>query len=269
MGAVEYAGAHPAAPENVQAIHVHNGDARAGNLQTEGVGFYVLMAFTALAAATAGLAATIFSFETLADATLTGGRAILGYGALAFVWCALLVWQARAKHARRRSDIGCAAAVLAVVIALAAPHVGVRLAAQASMSEAGISPFLSLLAATILFLTCVAAGLFNQDRPDAYKRFMLLATAALLWPLWMRLRLAFFPGATELAIVAAPLLADLAILVAMARDRFILKAVHPVYMRMGAVIIAAHVAEVVAYDSAPWRAAAKALFSIFSASALS
>lgn len=223
--------------------------------QQERAGFYAVMAGLALAAALAGSAAIFFSTQ----APLRAPFAV--YGAFAGAWCALAVSMARVKRARRRADIAFAAAAFAAAMAYALPRCAVAMAGLAAkIGDAAYPPFLSVLAATVLFVACAAAAVFNQDRADAYRRFMLLAGAALLWPLWMRLSLDFADAGSVVRF--APLAADLAIAVAMVRDRIVLKTVHPVYARMGAVIVAAHVLEVIAYDSAPWRAAAQAVYAV-------
>ncbi|PQA87774.1 hypothetical protein [Hyphococcus luteus] len=223
--------------------------------------FYVAMAAIALIAALAGFAGTFISAEHFA-----ARGPVFGYGALACLWSALVLWLARAKRVRRRGDIGFLAMVLAVVMAYALPRLGLQTVGQGLAGEsrsAAYSPFLSFFAAALLFLSCAVAAVFNEKRPDAYARFMLLATAALLWPIWMRLRLDLFPD-PGLAMRVAPLIADLAIAIAMIRDRVVLKAVHPVYIRMGSfIIIIAHLVEVLAYDAPPWRMAAKGLYSVF------
>lgn len=227
----------------------------AGEAQQERAGFYAAMAGIALAATLAGAAAIFFSTQV----SLRAPFAV--YGAFAGAWCALALWMAREKRIRKQGDIGFAAAALGAVMAYALPRCGLEVAQAGSAQDIGVySPFLSVLAATVLFVTCAAAAAFNQDRADSYRRFMLLAGAALLWPLWMRLSFDFAHAETVMRF--APLAADLAIMVAMARDRIVLKILHPVYVRMGAVIAAAHIAELIAYDSPPWRAAAQAAYAV-------
>lgn len=224
----------------------------AGEAQQERAGFYAAMAGFALAAAIAAAVAIFFSTQV----SLRAPFAV--YGAFAGAWCALVFWMAREKRVRRQADIGFAAAALAVFMAYALPRCGVAM--MAAGGEAAYSPFLSVLAATALFLTCAAAAVLSEDRAGAYRRFMLLAGAALLWPLWMRLSLDFAQAAG--AVRFAPLAADLAIVIAVLRDRIVLKTMHPVYARLGSVIAAAHVLEAVFYDSAPWRAAAQTVYAV-------
>lgn len=222
--------------------------------------FYVVMAAIALIAALAGFTETFLSAENFA-----ARGPVFGYGALASLWCALVLWLARAKRVRRRGDIGFLAMALAVIIAYALPRLGLQAVGQglsAGLRSAAYSPFLSFFAATLAFLSCAVAAVFSEKRPDAYARFMVLATAALLWPIWMRLRLDFFPEA-GLAMRLAPLLADLVIPCAVMRDRVVFKAVHPVYAGVGSALILAHLVEVIAYDTPPWRTAAKGLYSVF------
>ncbi|MCK5748399.1 MAG: hypothetical protein KAH44_19430 [Oricola sp.] len=217
-------------------------------------GFYAAMAALALGAALAGSAAIFLTGQTSALR-----EPFAAYGALAAVWCALLFWMTREQRVRRRADIGFAAAAFAVVMAYALPRCGVATVAAA---QGAVSPFLSIVVATFLFLACAAAALFNQDRGDAYARFMLLAGAALVWPLAMRLSLDLLDG-FGFAARLAPFAADLAVLAAIIRDGMVLKPVHPVYGRMGLIVVALHALEAAAYDSTPWRAAASAVYSVF------
>lgn len=222
--------------------------------QGERAVFYAAMAGVACVAALAGAAAVFFSTHS----PLRAPFAV--YGTLAGIWCALVFRMARAKGARRRADIGFAAAAFAVVLAYALPRCGVWSVQDAEAGIGAGSPFLSILFATFLFLACAAAAIFSQDRPDAYRRFMLLAGASLLWPLWMRLSLDF--AYADGVVRFAPLAADLAILAAVVRDGIVLKIAHPVYVRMGALVIAAHAVEIAAHDSASWRAATQAVYSV-------
>ncbi len=222
--------------------------------------FYVALAFIALAAAAAGLSAAFVALEN-PDARIS----LFVYGGLALSWCAAVLWLARARRVRRRGDVAFLAMALAVVIAYALPQIGlhhVDEALAAGSGEAAYSLLLSLVAATFLFLALAFAAVYSQKRPDAYARFMVLATAALLWPLWMRLRLELFPDA-GCALRFVPLLADLVLVAAMIRDSVALKAVHPVYSRMGGAIVIAHLIEAALYDTTHWLIAAKTLYGVF------
>lgn len=156
------------------------------------------------------------------------------HGLSAFTWVTLLLAQAllvRAGRTRFHMRIGRAALPLAVVIwasgILTAAWAARRdLPAQGPAAEAS---FMGTVSGLSIFLAFVAAGYFTRRRTAAHKRWMALATIAVLWPAIFRWR-HLLPPMSRPDIVLGLFVADLPILAAMLRDRIRYGEVHPVWL---------------------------------------
>lgn len=226
--------------------------------------FYLAMGWIAVGASVAGFSTTYFL--PLSASRFEGPVVAHVHGLLFFVWVALLTVQAllvRANRSRLHRKLGLVALPLA--FAMAASGVGVGLYAvrrdlTAGMGDVAYSMLIGVLAAMAIFLAYVCIAIAMRERPDWHKRMMLLATIAVLWPAWFRFRhfMTWLPNPEFwLAIV----LADSLIVLAAVRDKLVCGRVHPAYWIFGSALAAEHVLELLLFDSAPWRATARAIYS--------
>lgn len=108
-----------------------------------------------------------------------------------------------------------------------------------------------------IFLAFVVAGFASRKRPAAHKRWMALATIAVLWPAIFRWR-HLLPPMQRPDIVLGLFLADVPILIAMLRDRYRFGAVHPVWLVGGTFWFVEQGIEIALFDthwSAPFARA--------------
>lgn len=156
------------------------------------------------------------------------------HGASAMAWVTLLLVQAllvRSGRTRLHMKIGQAALPLAMAIwasgILTAAWAARRdLPSQGAVAEAS---FTGTVIGLSLFVGFVLAGYATRRRPAAHKRWMALATIAVLWPAIFRWR-HLLPPMSRPEIVLGLFVADLPILVAMLRDRLRYGEVHPVWL---------------------------------------
>lgn len=223
-----------------------------------------------LAAAGVGVAATLAGFSTTYFMPVAGSRfdgPVVAHihGWLFFAWIALVVAQpalVRRGKSRVHRKLGLVALPLALAMAASGIGVGVyavRRDLAAGMGESAYSSLIGVVMAMSVFLAYVGIAVALRKRPDWHKRIMLLATVAILWPAWFRLR-HIMPWIPKPDITLAVVVADALIVAAMLRDRLKFGRVHPAYLIFGLGLIAEHIAEVMLVDSAPWRAVAKAIY---------
>ncbi|MBK8005734.1 MAG: hypothetical protein IPK12_17910 [Gemmatimonadetes bacterium] len=122
-----------------------------------------------------------------------------------------------------------------------------------------ISSIVGVVTSAVIFVALVAAGIAARRDREAHARWLLLATLLVAWPAWFRWR-HWFPAVPRPDIWFAVVIPLTWILVAMLRDRRVRGAVHPVLAWAGTAIIVEQVGEVLAFDSAPWRVVAQALY---------
>jgi hypothetical protein len=222
------------------------------------------MAWLAAAAAVAGFSTTYFI--PMAGGAFVGPAVAHVHGLLFFAWIALLIVQislVRRRSLRLHKRLGLAALPLAAAMAVSCTMMGLHAVGRDLASGAGEVAYAQLtgvLTAMLIFLAFVAVALAMRRRPDWHKRMMLLATIAILWPAWFRFR-HFLPWVPRPDIILAIVVADSLILVAIARDALRFGRVHPAWLIFGLGLIAEHIAELLLYDTAPWRAAARFLYS--------
>jgi hypothetical protein len=99
-----------------------------------------------------------------------------------------------------------------------------------------------------LFLAFVVAAYLRRRRPAAHKRWMALATIAVLWPAIFRWR-HLLPTMSRPDIILGLFVANLPILVAMLRDRLRYGQVHPVWMLGGLFWLVEQGIEIAVFDS--------------------
>jgi hypothetical protein len=218
-----------------------------------------------------GLAAIAIGFSTtyvipMARRTFNAPTIVHVHGASALAWVsllfvqALLVWSGRTALHRRLGQAGLpvASVIWASGILTAAWAARRDLPAQGVVAE---TAFVGTVTGLSLFLAFVVAGYLTRGRPAAHKRWMALATMAVLWPAIFRWR-HLLPPMDRPDIVLGYVVADLPILVAMLRDRVRYGAVHPVWLVGGLFWIVEQGIEIAAFDthwSAPFGRALLAI----------
>ncbi|MBA3811848.1 MAG: hypothetical protein H0X27_09470 [Caulobacteraceae bacterium] len=227
--------------------------------------FYPGMAIIAVAAVLTGFSTTYL----IPVARLQFGGPIIAHihGGLFFAWMALVTAQPlliRTHRWQLHQKLGLVALPLAVAMAMSGTGVGlyaVRRDLAAGAGDIGYSSLIGVLTTMAIFVALVAAAIALRKRPAWHKRMILLATIAILWPAWFRFRhlMLWVPRPD---IWLAVVLSDSLILVAALRDQFAFGRVHPAYWIFGSALVAEHVAEALLFDSPPWRAAAKVIYSM-------
>jgi hypothetical protein len=229
--------------------------------------FYPAMALLAVAAVLVGFSTTYFG--PVASGQFDGPLIAHVHGGLFFAWIVLVTFQPlliRTGRWHLHRKLGLVALPLAVAMALSGVGVGlyaVRRDLAAGAGDIAYSSLIGVLIAMVVFVAFVAAAILLRKRPAWHKRMILLATIAILWPAWFRFR-HLMPWVPRPDIWLAVVLPDSLILVAALRDQIIFGRVHPAYWIFGLALIADHIAEVVMFDTIPWRAAAKAIYSALS-----
>jgi hypothetical protein len=137
----------------------------------------------------------------------------------------------------------------------------VRRDLAAGQGDFAYSQLPGVVATMLLLLAFAAAAYATRKTPDRHKRFMLLATIAVLWPAWFRWR-HLMPWVPRPDIWLGLVVADLPVVIAALRDRLKFGRVHPVYAWFGTLLIAENLLEVLMFDTPLWRALAKAEFAL-------
>jgi len=214
-------------------------------------GFYLGVGLFGLAAIGIGFSTTYFI--PMARGAFAAPRIVHIHGASAFAWVTLLIAQAlliRGGRTRLHMRVGQAGLPLAVLIwasgILTSAWATRRdLADQGAVAEAS---FMGTVTGLSIFLAFVAAGYVARRRPAAHKRWLALATIAVLWPAIFRWR-HVLPAMDRPDIILGFFVADAPILVAMLRDRFRYGAVHPVWLAGGLFWIVEQGIEIAIFDS--------------------
>jgi hypothetical protein len=205
-----------------------------------------------------GLAAIAIGFSTtyfipMSRGTFAAPAFVHIHGLSAFSWVTLLFAQAlliRGGRTRLHMKIGQAGLPLAIAIwgsgILTAAWAARRdLPSQGAAAEAS---FMGTVTGLSLFLAFVAAGYATRRRAAAHKRWMSLATMAVIWPAIFRWR-HLLPEMSRPDIVLGLFVADLPILVAMLRDRLRYGQVHPVWLAGGTFWFVEQGLEVAIFDT--------------------
>lgn len=227
--------------------------------------FYLGMGVLAVAVALAGFSKTFFL--PLAQGRFVPLPAAYVHGALMFSWVLLFALQAalievRAHALHRR--LGWLGLALAPAIAWSTVAMGLQAMQRdiaAGLGTVATSSIVGNCTAMLGFLAIFAGGLYFRRRPDVHKRLMLLATIAVLWPAWFRFR-HFFPSVPFPEWIFAVLASDSLVLVLAWHDWRTSGRVHRVTAWVGGALIADHVLETLAFDSAGWRVVAGWLASV-------
>lgn len=220
---------------------------------------FLFMGAVALSAMVLGFGGTYFL--PVAQGTFAGPWWLQLHGALAIGWVLMFALQPILVHTRQlrwHRRLGLAAMPLAVAVALTMIPAGltqVRRELAMGVGEPAISTLLGVFTSGALFVGLVVAGYRTRRTPEAHARWMLLATLVVIWPAWFRFR-HWLPWVPRPDIWLALVLADVWIVLAMIHDRVVRGAVHPVLLWGGLFVILEQTAEVLLFDSPPWRAVA-------------
>jgi hypothetical protein len=225
--------------------------------------FFPAMGCIALLAVVVGFGRTYAA--PMARGTLDIPVAVHVHGAFAMAWVLLFIaqpllvrWQGVGWHRL----IGRAGLPIAVGTALTMIPAGlfqVNRDVAAGGGPTAVSAIPGVFTSGALFVALVAAGIMSRRNREAHARWLLLATLVLIWPAWFRWR-HWFPSVPQPEIWFAFVLADAWIIVAMARDRIVRGAVHPVLKWGGLAVIAEQSLEVLLFDSPLWRTAAHVMY---------
>jgi hypothetical protein len=197
--------------------------------------FYAGIALFGLGAIGLGFSTTYFI--PMSRGSFAAPAIVHIHGISAITWVSLVLGQAllvRTGRTRLHMKIGQAALPTAVVIwasgILTSAWASRRdLPAQGPAAEASLTGTVTGLS---LFLAFVTAGYLTRKQPAAHKRWIALATIAVLWPAVTRWR-HLLPPMSRPDIVLGMFVANVPILVAMLRDRLRYGAVHPVWLLGG------------------------------------
>ena len=213
------------------------------------------MAFAFLAIALIGFSTTYFA--PLARGTFGAPPIIHIHGVLLFGWLLLFIAQSSLIHNRSfvtHRQLGVFGATLCVGIVISGVLVGLH-ATRRDLAAGGgddfvLGQFVNVLIEMLLFGALVTSAIVLRRDGESHKRLLLLATISALGPAWLRFR--HLLPAVPHPFVTFSLLADSLLLIAIARDYFVVKRVHPVYFWAGGAMVAVHIVELLASTSAPW-----------------
>lgn len=200
---------------------------------------------------------TTFTQPMLAG-TFRGPGVMFVHGGAVFAWVVLLAVQASLVHTRRvavHRRLGLLSLALVPLIVVSTAQLGVFVLHRdlaAGLGELATSSIVGTITTPLVFMALVAAGLHYRRKPDIHKRLMWLATIAILWPAFFRLR-HYFPPIERPDLWFGFLPPALLVLGSMVWDRLSLGRVHAVYLIAGTAVIAESLLELVAFDSAGWR----------------
>lgn len=175
------------------------------------------------------------------------------HAALFTAWVGVLLAQATLvrvglMHIHRL--VGMSALLLAIAMLPIGTLVAIG-AARRGVAPAGIDPLTFMivpLGALVVFAVLVVTGILNRRRPEWHKRFMLIATFAILTPAIARL-----PVVGQRPVVAFGLTGLLVVLVA-ARDYRLLGRIHPATLQAGGFLIASAPLRLIIGRTEAWHA---------------
>lgn len=225
--------------------------------------FYSVMGVVALLAIGIGFGRT-YAAPVMRGA-FTGPAILHWHGAFALSWALLFItqpllirWRCIGAH-RTLGYIGLPLALGVAATMIAAGCYQSLRDSRTELGDTGISSLLGTVTSATLFVALVIAGIAARHNREAHPRWMLLATLLVIWPAWFRFR-HWFPQVPRPELWFGVVLPMAWVGVAMARDRIIRGAVHPVLLFAGSGLVLEQFFELLAFDTPPWRATAKALF---------
>lgn len=230
------------------------------------VSLYTLLGAIGLAAVLIGFSKTFIIPVT--NATFSAPLIIYVHGFLALSWIVLFLFQAyliKAENWPTHMTMGMLGLLIAVGVALTIPFAGayqVEKDIAQGLGDMAVSTIIGTFTSALVYISLVLAGLRYRKSPETHKRLMLLATLVVLWPAWFRFR-HFFPSIPNPEIWFALVLADSLIIVAWIWDKIANGRIHPTLIYVGSFVIIEQTFEVLTFDSEPWRAVAKAIYTLF------
>jgi uncharacterized membrane protein YozB (DUF420 family) len=217
--------------------------------------FFTGMALVCLLVVLVGFAPTYYLSPLLGTRPLS--LLVHLHGAVFTLWTLLFLSQA-SLVAARRTDIhrrlGVAGGALAVIMLVVGYLTAIE-AARHGVAPRGRPPleFLSVPLGTLLvFVILVGAGLGNRRRSEIHKRWMLLASIALLPPAFARM-LFIGSGGPPVAIGGTTLL----VAACMIYDRAAHGRVHPVFLWGGLFLVLSFPARIAIGTTEPWLSLAR------------
>ena len=226
--------------------------------------FYAGLALFGLAAVALGFSTTYF--VPIARRTFAAPPVVHLHGLSAMLWLGLLLTQAllvRGRRTRLHMKLGQLGLPLAILIwstgILTAAWAARRdLPAQGPVAE---TAFMGTVSGLSLFIAFVIAGYVSRRSAAAHKRWLALATIAVLWPAIFRWR-HLLPAMNRPDIVLGLFVADLPILAAMLRDRLRYGSVHPVWLIGGTFWFVEQGLEIAVFDTLWSAPLGKALLAV-------
>ncbi|HKU14041.1 MAG TPA: hypothetical protein VJQ52_06570 [Steroidobacteraceae bacterium] len=189
------------------------------------------------------------------------------HGALATAWILLLILQTR-LIANGRRDIHRRMGMAGLAVAAAVVVTGIFIALHSqrrvhTVETAGTvaDPYVFLIfpfVAIGLFAAFVALGIARRNRPDAHKRYMLLATSNLIVPALARIVMQATHGAV-VGVVGAVVLLNVFLIAMLVHDFNTRGRLHPVTLWGGSVTVASEVLRFAIGYSEPWQSFARML----------
>jgi hypothetical protein len=193
------------------------------------------------------------------------------HGALATAWILLLIVQTRLIAARRH-DIHKLAGVAGVVIGVGILVSGIFVAIHSKRrvhtlenADTLADPYVFLifgLSSVVIFALLATLGVLNRRRPDAHKRYMLLATASLIIPALARIVNQVVQGTGIVGppgVVGALVVVNLFLIPLFVYDLSTRGRLHPVTLWGGGFFVLCELLRFVIGFSAPWQAFARML----------
>jgi hypothetical protein len=191
------------------------------------------------------------------------------HGALCTAWVVLLVVQTRLIAVGRRAlhrTLGLLGAVVAIGILASGVFVALNATRRVHTSTTAdtlADPYVFLifpLTTVALFAVFVLLAVLKRHRPDAHKRYMLLATASLIVPAMARmtnqaasaLGIVLVPG-----VVGAVILQNIFLIALVLHDFRTRGKLHPVTLWAGGILLLSEPLRFAIGFSAPWQAFAR------------
>lgn len=229
--------------------------------------FFTWMAVAMAAFAFAGFARTYYlaGFNDGPKPVITPSVHV--HGALATAWIVLLIVQTRLIAYGRR-DLHKLMGLAGVAIGAALVVMGVFVATHSerrihTAANAGTlaDPYVFLIfpfASVGLFALFATLGVLKRNRPEAHKRFMLLATASMIVPALARIVTQASHGAVA-GVVGAMVLVNVFLIAMVVHDLYTRGRLHSVTLWGGGVTLVSEVLRFSIGYSAPWQAFARML----------
>jgi len=228
-----------------------------------GTWFYRACGLAALAVTLAGFFLTYL--RPMALGKFKGPMLSHLHGGLLGSWLVLVIAQVflvRWRFSYHRT-LGWIALVLAPAIAISTVMIGAEASRRDMLTSgpSGADNLVGTATTPTIFLLLVLAALLLRRRPQWHKRLIFIATVAILWPAWFRWR-HFLPAMPRPDIWLGVVLADLPLVVAVARDQIRFGAIHPAYLTAGVAFVAEQIAEVLLFGTPGWHRLAMTMLGI-------